>query len=129
MTASGWIQLILFVGVLLSLTKPLGLYLLRVLEGGKTFVDPVFGPVERLCYKLFGIDPKREQTWKSYAIALLAFSLVTMIVTYGIVRLQYYLPLNPQGFAGTSEHLAFNTAASFTTNTNWQSYSGESTMS
>ena len=128
MNSSGWIQLALYLAALLLLiTKPLGLYLVRVLDAnGKTFLDPVLKPVERLCYKLFGVDPKQEHDWKRYTIAMLMFSLVTMLFTYAILRLQAVLPLNPQKMAAVSEHLSFNTAASFTTNTNWQNYSGES---
>lgn len=130
MNISGWIQLILYVGLLLAITKPLGLYLLRVLDAeGKTFLDPVIKPLERLTYKLIGVDPKQEHDWKRYAAAMLLFSLVSMLFTYAMLRLQALLPLNPQNMAGLSEHLAFNTAASFTTNTNWQSYGGEGTMS
>jgi K+-transporting ATPase ATPase A chain len=130
MNISGWIQLVLFVAVLLAITKPLGLYLCRVLDvNGKTFLDPVLKPLEKLTYKLIGVDPEKEHDWKQYAVAMLFFSLVTMLFTYGILRLQDKLPLNPQKMAALSEHLAFNTAASFTTNTNWQSYGGESTMS
>ncbi|MBC7784489.1 MAG: potassium-transporting ATPase subunit KdpA [Burkholderiales bacterium] len=132
MTAIGWIQLLIFSGLLLLLTKPLGVYLFAVLEGGKTLLDPVLGPVERIFYRLFGIDPKREQGWKNYTLALLMFSVVGMLLIYGILRLQGYLPLNPaKEELGTAlnTHLSFNTAASFTTNTNWQSYAGEDTMS
>ena len=130
MNTSDWIQLILYVGILLAITKPLGLYLCQVLDvDGKTFLDPVFKPVERLTYKLIGVDSKKEHDWKQYTVAMLLFSLVSMIFTYAILRLQAVLPLNPQKLGAVGEHLAFNTAASFTTNTNWQSYSGESTMS
>jgi K+-transporting ATPase ATPase A chain len=130
MNLSGWIQLILYVGLLLAITKPLGLYLCRVLDAnGKTALDPVFKLLERLTYRLLGVDPQREQDWKTYALAMLLFSLVTMLFTYTLLRLQAALPLNPQKLGALSEHLAFNTAASFTTNTNWQSYGGESTMS
>src|SRR4051794_544441 len=130
MNTSGWIQLILYVGILLAITKPLGLYLCKVLDaGGKTVLDPVFKPLELLTYKLIGVDAKKEQDWKGYATAMLLFSVVSMLFTYAILRLQAFLPFNPQKFGALSEHLAFNTAASFTTNTNWQSYSGESTMS
>jgi K+-transporting ATPase ATPase A chain len=126
----GWIQLGIFVGVLLALTRPMGAYLFQVLDAqGKTFMNPVLRPVERLCYFLFRIDPNREQTWKQYAVSMLAFSLVGALFTYAILRLQHVLPLNPQGLDAFSDHLAFNTAASFTTNTNWQSYGGESTAS
>ena len=130
MTANGWIQLGLYVGLLLLITKPLGLYLVRVLDAnGKTFLDPIMRPLERFTYKLMRIDPEQEHDWKHYAAAILIFSLVTMLFTYAILRLQAVLPLNPQKMAAVSEPLAFNTAASFTTNTNWQNYSGESTMS
>ena len=126
----GWIQLVLFVGVLLLLTKPVGLYLVRVLdEEGKTFLDPALKPVERLLYRLFGLDPKKEQDWIQYTVSMLAFSLVGLLFTYAILRLQHLLPLNPQGFGPVSPDLAFNTAVSFTTNTNWQNYGGESTLS
>ncbi len=130
MNISGWIQLILFVGVVLAITKPLGLYLFRVLDAdGKTFLDPVVKPLERLTYKLIGVDSRQEHDWKRYAGAMLLFSLVSMLFTYALLRLQALLPLNPQNMTGLTEHLAFNTAASFTTNTNWQSYGGEYTMS
>jgi K+-transporting ATPase ATPase A chain len=130
----GWIQLALFVGLLLLITKPLGLYLLQVLDArGRTWLDPIVGPLERLTYRLGGVDSSKEQHWKQYTISMLIFSLFTMLVTYAILRLQAFLPLqhllNPQGFSAVGDHLAFNTAASFTTNTNWQSYGGESTMS
>jgi potassium-transporting ATPase potassium-binding subunit len=130
MNASGWTQLILFSVILLALTKPMGLYLVRVLDAeGRTFLDPALKPVERLIYRLAGIDSTREQDWKGYAVSVLIFSLVTMLLTYFILRLQGVLPLNPQGFSGVAGDLSFNTAASFTTNTNWQNYPGESTMS
>ncbi|MDB6093117.1 MAG: K+-transporting ATPase, KdpA [Verrucomicrobia bacterium] len=129
-TPNAWFQFALFVGALLLITKPLGAYLMRVLDtNGRTFLDPVVKPVERLTYRLCGIDPGREHGWRGYTIALLLFSFVGMVFTYFILRFQDHLPLNPQGLAGLSPHLAFNTAASFTTNTNWQSYGGESTMS
>jgi K+-transporting ATPase ATPase A chain len=132
--ALGWIQLALYVGLLLLITKPLGLYLLRVLDPrGRTWLDPLIGPVERLTYRLSGVDRDQEQHWKQYTVSMLIFSVFTMLVTYAILRLQAMLPLqqllNPQGFSALSDHLAFDTAASFTTNTNWQSYGGESTMS
>jgi K+-transporting ATPase ATPase A chain len=137
MHLSGWIQLAVYVGILLAITKPMGLYLLRVLDperaGGGTFLDPVLGPVERLIYKIIGVDPKREHSWKQYLVAMLIFSLVTMVVTYGILRLQSHLPMNYvdalSNKTAMTTDLAFNTAASFTTNTNWQSYGGENTMS
>ncbi len=130
MNTSGWIQLILFTAALLVTAKPLGLYLCKVLDvNGKTFLDPVIKPIERMTYKLTGVDPRDEHDWKRYATAMLLFSLVSMLFTYAILRLQAVLPLNPQKLAAVGEHLSFNTAASFTTNTNWQSYGGESTMS
>ena len=129
-SALGWLQLFLYLGILLLITKPLGEYLLRVLDPkGRTWLDRVVGPVERLTYRLGGIDPAKEQHWTAYTVSMLIFSFVTMTVTYALLRLQGHLPLNPQGMVNISDHLAFNTAASFTTNTNWQSYGGESTMS
>ncbi len=126
----GWIQLALYILVLLFLTKPIGLYLVRVLDAeGKTFLDPGLKPVERLLYRLLGLDPKKEQSWKHYTLSLLAFSLVGLLFTYAILRFQHILPLNPQGFGPVRPDLAFNTAASFTTNTNWQNYAGEITLS
>jgi potassium-transporting ATPase potassium-binding subunit len=133
-TALGWIQLALYLGLLLLITKPLGLYLLQILDAkGKTWLDPIWRPAELLTYRLCGIDPEKEQHWKQYTISMLLFSLFTMLVTYVLLRLQVFIPLqhllNPQAFPAVSDHLAFDTAASFTTNTNWQSYGGESTMS
>ena len=126
----GWIQLTLYMLVLLALTKPLGLYLVQVMDGsGKTFLDPVLRPLERLLYRFLGLDPKKEQDWKSYTFSLLLFSLVGLLFTYFILRLQHLLPLNPQGFGPVPSDLAFNTAVSFTSNTNWQNYGGESTLS
>ncbi len=130
MNSLGWMQLAFFLILLLVATKPLGLYLCKVLDPKeKTFLDPLLGPVERLCYKVLRVNPNQEHDWKRYGLCIMAFSFVSMIFTYVILRTQAFLPLNPQGFANLSEHLAFNTAASFTTNTNWQSYGGESTMS
>ncbi len=130
MQPSGWLQLALFVLALAIITKPMGLYLLRVLDvNGKTWLDPVFRPLERLTYRLMGVDPEKEHDWKQYTLAMLLFSLVGCLFTYAILRMQQWLPLNPQAFGPMSEHLAFNTATSFTTNTNWQSYGGESTLS
>jgi K+-transporting ATPase ATPase A chain len=127
---NSWFQFALYVGALLLVTKPLGLYLVQVLDPrGRTWLDPVVRPIERLTYRLCGIDPAKEQGWAGYAFAMLAFSLVGLLFTYLILRQQDHLPLNPQGLPGLSPHLAFNTAASFTTNTNWQFYGGESTMS
>jgi potassium-transporting ATPase potassium-binding subunit len=130
MNISGWLQLAFFVGLLLLITKPLGIYLFQVLDAnGRTFLDPVVKPFERLTYRLIGVDPEKEQGWILYTIAMLIFSMVSMVFTYAILRLQNFLPLNPQQLPAVTDALAFNTAASFTTNTNWQNYGGESTMS
>jgi K+-transporting ATPase ATPase A chain len=130
MQVSGWLQLAFYVVVLALITKPMGLYLLRVLDiNGKTWLDPVLRPVERGTYRVMGLDPNKEHDWKQYALAMLLFSLVGCLFTYAILRLQYFLPLNPQKLAGVSSDLSFNTSVSFTTNTNWQNYVGESTMS
>jgi len=126
----GWIQLAVFLGLLLLVTRPMGVHLCRVLDPqGKTFLDPILKPVERLLYLLMRVDPRSEQDWKRYAVSLLLFSLVGLLFTYAILRLQHLLPLNPQRLGPVSEPLSFNTAVSFTTNTNWQNYGGESTMS
>lgn len=126
----GWIQLFLFVIILMACTKPLGIYLADVLRAdGKTFIDPFIKPLERIMCQLLCVDHTKEQTWKQYAVSLSVFSAVSLLFTYAILRLQFILPLNPQHFGPVSPHLAFNTAVSFTTNTNWQSYGGESTMS
>jgi K+-transporting ATPase ATPase A chain len=129
MTANGWFQIGLFFALLLAITKPLGVYMARVFSGEKTFMDPVLRPVERLLYRMTGVDENHEMRWTEYAIAMLLLSGVSMIVLYVILRMQQWLPWNPQHFANVAPDLAFNTAASFTTNTNWQAYSGESTMS
>ncbi len=130
MQTSGWLQLALFVLALSVITKPIGLYLLRILDAaGKTSLDPVLRPLERLTYRLIGVDPQKEHDWKQYTMAMLLFSFVSCVFTYAILRLQDLLPLNPQGLGPVSPDLAFNTAVSFTTNTNWQSYVGETTMS
>lgn len=130
MQTPDWIQLALFVVALAAITKPMGLYLMRILDAnGKTWLDPVLKPFERITYRLLGVDAGKEHDWKQYTFAMLLFSLVSCVFTYAILRLQHLLPLNPQGLGPLSPHLAFNTAVSFTTNTNWQSYSGESTMS
>ncbi len=131
---NSWFQFALFIAALLLVTKPLGLYLVQVLDAnGRTWLDRVVRPFERLTYRVCGINPASEQGWIGYATAMLVFSLVSLVFTYVILRVQDRLPLqallNPQGLPGLTPHLAFNTAASFTTNTNWQSYSGESTMS
>ena len=129
MTTIGWLQIVVYALGVIALTKPLGVYMHRVFEGERQPLRRVFGPVERVIYALCGVDPRREQTWGEYAIALLVFSAFGVLVSYALLRLQAVLPWNPQAFPGVEPGLAFNTAASFTTNTNWQSYSGESTMS
>ena len=130
MDVYGWIQLALFVATLHALTKPVEVHLAHVLDvEGKTFLDPLMRPVERLFYRGMGIEPNQEHDWKRYTVALTAFSLVGCLFTYAVLRLQGILPLNPQGFGAMKPDLAFNTAVSFTTNTNWQNYGGESTLS
>src|SRR5271169_2586023 len=130
MNAHQWLELALYLGALILVTKPLGIYLGRVFDAnGRTWFDPIVRPLEKMTYCIFRVDPAKEQGWKQYTFAMLIFSLVSLLFTYAILRLQNFLPLNPQHLGALSEHLAFNTAASFTTNTNWQSYGGESTMS
>jgi potassium-transporting ATPase potassium-binding subunit len=130
MQGSDWLQFAVYIVALTLITKPMGLYLLRVLDvNGRTWFDPVLAPLERGTYRLMGIDPRKEHDWRQYTFAMLLFSLVGCLFTYAILRLQYFLPLNPQKLAGVGPDLAFNTAVSFTTNTNWQDYGGESTMS
>src|SRR5215469_7624107 len=135
MSASGWIQLAVYVAVLLAITKPLGIYLCKVLDpGARTFLDFALKPLERFLYWILGVDPHKEHNWKQYSAAMLLFSLAGAVFSYAIMRLQGYLPWH--GFVdGLSNKttltpgLAFNTAVSFTTNTNWQNYTGENTMS
>ena len=129
MTGNGWLQIGIFFALILLCAKPLGVYMAKVFGREKTFFDVLARPIERLIYKLTRIDEDHEMKWTEYAIAMLVFSFVTMIVTYAIERLQHILPLNPQGLANVAPDLALNTAASFTTNTNWQSYVPEATMS
>jgi len=129
MTLQGWALILGFVAILLALTKPVGAWLFALYEGRRTPLHVVLGPVERGFYKLAGIDPNAQQGWRRYALHMLIFNVALMVLTYAVLRLQFYLPGNPQGLAGLTPHLAFNTAISFTTNTNWQSYGGESTMS
>ncbi len=129
MSASGWLQFVAF-GVLIAISTPLlGNYMYKVYRGGKAPGDRVFLPVERFVYRVCGIDPEGEQRWTTYAIALLAFSLSGVLLTYILLRLQAHLPLNPDHMKAVPPGLSFTTAVSFLTNTNWQSYSGESTMS
>lgn len=129
MTLVGWLQISLTLLAVLLAIKPLGLYMSHVFAGERTLLSPVLNPVERAFYAVAGIDKTREQNWISYAFGVLLFSTAGFLVLYGILRLQNILPLNPQGFAGVAPDLAFNTAVSFITNTNWQSYGGETTMS
>ena len=129
MTPAAWGQLALFSGLVLLTTRPVGAYMHRVFEGEHRPLPRVLGPLERLLFRLSGVDPSVEQTWIGYTGSLLAFSLFSLVVTYAILRLQHLLPLNPQRFGALDPALAFNTSASFTTNTNWQAYGGESTMS
>ena len=129
MTLQGWFLILAFTGILLALTKPLGLWLFALYEGRRTPFHIVLGPVERGFYRLARIDPHEEQGWRRYAVHMLIFNVALMLFTYAVLRLQAVLPGNPQGLGALSEHLSFNTAISFTANTNWQSYGGESTMS
>ncbi|MFN8398793.1 MAG: potassium-transporting ATPase subunit KdpA [Anaerolineales bacterium] len=124
-----WLQLIFYFGTLLLLTKPLGAYMAKVYEGERLFLDPILGPVERFLYRLSGIDTRSEMTWKTYAVAMLIFNILGLIVVYILQRLQGFLPLNPQGLGAVSPDSAWNTAVSFASNTNWQGYGGETTMS
>jgi K+-transporting ATPase ATPase A chain len=130
MTILGWLQIFVFLGLILVVTKPLGIFMARVFAGERTFLDPLLRPIERVIYRITGVDEKHEMRWTEYATAMLLFSAVSMLVLYLIERIQGILPFNPQHLTAVMpEHLAFNTAASFTTNTNWQAYSGETTMS
>ena len=129
MTNNGWLQIIVFLLVVLAITKPIGAFMTRVFNREKTFLDPLLRPLEKLLYRLTGVDETTEMDWKEYAGAMLIFSGVTMALTYLIERVQNYLPLNPQKLPAVAPDLAFNTAASFTTNTNWQAYVPETTMS
>src|SRR5215831_4629916 len=129
MTANGWLQFIAFSLVLLLVTRPVGLYIAQVLERKRTWLDPVLRPVERLTYRVCGVEADHEMNWREYAFALLGFSAVSLVLTYVIERAQAFLPWNPQHLPGVGPDLAWNTAASFTTNTNWQFYTPESTMS
>src|SRR3979490_595123 len=126
MTVTGWLQIILFLRLIFAVTKPMGIFMSHVFNREKTFMDPVLRPLERLLYRVTAVDETREMRWTEYAVAMLLFSVVSMLVLYVIQRVQQWLPWNPQGFGGVPQDLACNTAASFTTNTNWQAYSGES---
>jgi K+-transporting ATPase ATPase A chain len=129
MTINGWLQIALFLLLTLAVTKPLGLFMVRVFNREKTFLDPVLRPIERLIYRTTGVDEEHEMPWTEYAVAMLLFSVVSMLLLYAMQRMQGYLPFNPQKLGAVSPpNLAWNTAVSFTTNTNWQAYSGETTM-
>jgi potassium-transporting ATPase potassium-binding subunit len=129
MTLNGILQIVFYLAVITLLAKPVGIYLTKVYSGEKTMLDFIFRSIERVIYSIVRVDAEKEMNWKQYGIAMLIFSLVSTLVLYAIQRLQFFLPTNPQGFAGLLEHLSFNTAVSFVTNTNWQSYAGETTMS
>ena len=129
MTANGWAQIGVFLLVILLITKPLGVFMARVFSGERTFLDPLMRPIERFLYRVTRVDEKHEMRWTEYAISMLLFSVVSMLLLYAMERVQLWLPWNPQKWANLAPDLAFNTAASFTTNTNWQNYSGETTMS
>src|SRR3984893_17577904 len=129
MTANGWFQIAFFLLVIFLITKPLGVFLARVFGGEKTFLDPVLRPVEKLIYRLTGIDEKHEMRWTEYAIAMLLFSGVSMVLLYLMERVQKFLPLNTQKFANLVPGLVLGTEAASTTNTIWQGYSGDPTMS
>jgi len=129
MTANGWFQIGLYVLVLFLITKPIGIFLTRVFERQKTFLDPVLRPVERLIYRICGVDENKEMRWQEYGATMLIFSAVSLILLYLFERLQLWMPWNPQKFANVAPDLAWNTAVSFTTNTNWQAYTPETTMS
>jgi len=129
MTVNGWLQIIVYLALIFAVTKPVGIFMARVFKRERTFLDPVLRPIERLLYRLTLVDEDHDMRWTEYAFSMLLFSGVSMLVLYVIERVQQILPLNPQKFAGIAPDLAFNTAASFTTNTNWQNYGGEATMS
>ncbi len=129
MTANGWLQIALIFAVVILTAIPIGRFMARVYAGERTFLSPILGPVERGLYRLAGVDPGRDQGWVAYTLSMLAFNAAGFLLLFAILRLQGILPLNPQGFAGVSPDLAFNTAVSFVTNTNWQAYAGETTMS
>ncbi|MFA5120056.1 potassium-transporting ATPase subunit KdpA [Zavarzinia sp.] len=129
MTQNGWLQIAVFCALVLVLVRPLGGYMARLFTGERVFLSPVLGPVERVLYRASGISATQEQSWIAYALSMLAFNLAGLLVTYVVLRFQDVLPFNPQGLPAVPPDLAFNTAVSFTTNTNWQAYGGESTMS
>ena len=129
MNLSSWFQLIFYMVVLLALAKPLGSFMAKIYQGEHTFLDPVLGPLERLVYRVSGVKPEEDMNWKTYAIAVMVFNVLGLIVVYLLQRLQGLLSLNPQGLGAVTPDSSWNTATSFATNTNWQGYSGEVTMS
>ncbi|MDE2463678.1 MAG: potassium-transporting ATPase subunit A, partial [Alphaproteobacteria bacterium] len=129
MTFHGWIQIIVYAIAILVCVKPLGVYMAQIFAGDRVLLSPLVAPVERVIYRICGINPEKEQTWSNYTTAMLAFSLMAFLFTYVVQRLQGLLPLNPQHMGAVSPSLSFNTAVSFATNTNWQAYSGEATLS
>jgi K+-transporting ATPase ATPase A chain len=128
MSLNGWLQITLFIALILLLAKPMGSYMTRVFDRRRTWLDPILIPCERLLYRLTGVDPDEEMRWTQYAVAMLIFTAATVLLTYAVERLQQFLPLNPQHLANVAPDLAFNTAISFSTNTNWQAYTPETTM-
>ena len=129
MTLNGWIQIAIYCAIIVALVKPLGWYMTRVFNGERTFLSPILRPVEVGLYRLGGVDESREQNWLTYTVAMLFFHVAGFLILYGLMRLQGFLPFNPQGMTAVPEYLSFNTAISFITNTNWQNYGGESTLS
>ena len=129
MTINGWIQIVFYCAIVIALVKPLGWYMTRVFNGERTFLWPVMQPVEGALYRVAGVDPAREQHWLTYTLAMLFFHLGGFVILYAVMRLQAVLPFNPAGQPAVPADLSFNTATSFITNTNWQNYGGESTMS
>src|SRR6201995_2831325 len=129
MTAIGWIQIILYCAIVVALVKPLGWYMTRVFNGERTFLSPILRPVEAGIYGFGDVSARREQLWLTYAVAMLLFHVGGFVIIYGVMRLQALLPFNPAGQSAVAEDLSFNTAISFITNTNWQNYGGESTLS
>src|ERR1700694_1334317 len=129
MTLIGWIQILLYFAIVVALVKPLGWYMTRVFNGERTFLSPVLRPVEAMLYRVGGVDEKREQHWLTYTVAMLLFHVGGFLILYALMRLQASLPFNPADQSAVAPDLAFNTAVSFITNTNWQNYGGESTMS
>src|SRR4030042_6712277 len=129
MNLYSWFQLIFYIVVLLLLAKPLGSFMAKVYQGERTFLDRVLGPVERFIYRVSGVKPDEDMNWKTYAIAVMLFNVLGLLAVYALQRLQAFLPLNPQGLGAVTAHSSWNTAVSFATNTNWQGYGGEVTMS